>query len=394
MVSITEIVLRNIGSVGDSYVSNISEPSRVLEHVGGVVRDSGGLILPFEAKALSPGVSLCAVDGGNASEKLSGGDLVVAGATLGEGAKSARVWDEGDIPAEVWVSVLPHLSSNDLVEKSMRALLELQVLADAGTDVRIIDGAYLGNVSQVLYGLTHRDSRVVNVILDTILGDSSGRLERIFSDILHPPRDRDNLIVAIPKSDSSTVFVDGVLAEHGLGGFGFTDRLFASRVLLPGEFLMPRKLETNMPLVGSLEKSLSLPDFGVGVSDRGALLGLVSDKPGLLRRLGQGPTELGLLWTTYFKPSAWDKFGAVVRIEFLFHADESSVRVEDKARELIALVDQDIIDSTILEPWCQFYADRRAKDVSTAITIVKTHLLNQPGSSTADVLGLLRKYRT
>lgn len=389
----TEIVLRDIDRISDSYATNITEPSRLLERVSDILREENKLIVPFESAVLPEGASLAAIDGGNGHEKLAGGDLIVAGAALGEGAFSSKKYSDSDFPSDVFVSVLPHTSSNEDAEKTIRALLELQILAECGTDYRIIDGDYLGNVSNVLYGLNHRDPKVVNLLLGLIVSDFDGRLDKAFGDILiDPDMSEWNGIIAVPKSDSSSFYVRNHLSEYNLGEHGFTDRLFASRVLNPGEFLLPRVLESNQALISSLEKSFKSPNYLKDISDRQSLNKILKDKPEALRRLGSGSGEYGILWTTYFKPSAWDKFSGVLKVEFV-HPPNSSMSLLDHTKFVVQIVDQDILDKNVLEPWSQFHADRRAKDVSNVLTIVKNHLL-QSTDSVSDAMGLIRKYRT
>lgn len=393
MSSITEIVLRDVSRISDSFSANITEPSRLLEQVSSVLREKEGFFIPFTRKPLPAGVSLSAIDGGNASEKLAGGDLIVAGATLAEGMLSHKIFSEENFPAEVYSNILPHTSANDTIEKSIRALLELFVLVDAKTDIRIIDGAYLGNVSNVLYSLAHRDKKIVNAVLNEIISDFDNRLEAAFELIfVDTEASQHNGLIAIPKSDSSVVYVTDHLSSFDLGKHGFTDRMFASRVLLPGEFLKPRNLETNQGLASTLNKSVGSPGFYDDISEKSILKKLVTGKADALQRLGTRQTEYGMLWTTYFKPSAWDKFGAVLKVEFV-HLPNSGMSVIERAMDVVQTVDQDIVDASILEPWSQYYADKRAKDVSVALTVLKNHLLNQ-ATTTSDAVSLVRGYRT
>jgi hypothetical protein len=394
MVSITDIALSNINGISEEYARNIAEPSRILQGISENIRKDGALIRSFERKSLAPELSMVAIDGGNASEKLAGGDLIVAGATLGEGINSKRLYNsEDDIPSEVYSTIISHTSSNDKIEKSIRALLELRILAETKADIRIIDGAYLGNVSAVLYALIDRDPKVSNAILEYGLYDNDGFLAKAMQEILYPPRTKDNLIIAVPKSDSSVYYINHLLASYGLKDLGITDRIFASRILKPGEFFIPRNIESNPGLVSALTKNIGYEGFGEKSSDRVTLMKTIGDKAGLLRRLGRENTEEELLWTTYFKPSIWHEHSPVIKIEFLYHYNDNKETVEDKARQLVQIVDQDIIDDSIQEPWSQFHADRGAKQVSVAINILKNHILGNV-SSTYEAAGMLKGYRT
>lgn len=393
MASISDLVLRDIENISQSYALNITEPTKALMHLAGALHEDGETIHSFDRIDPITDRTLIAVDGGNASEQLSGGDLIVAGATIGEGLSSKALYEsEEDYPTEVFANVIPHTSNNEKLEKSIRAALELRILQRCPADIKIIDGTYLGNVSGVLYALLDRDPAVSNGILGLEWFDADNVLRDSMKTILYPSRKNTSNIIAVPKSDSSRVYSKRILEKYGLK-MNITDRLLAGRVLRPGEFLNPRAIESNPGLISTLGKSLSMPDFGKDSVDKKALLNILQDKAGLLTRMGLSATEEGILWTTYFKPTAWSQYSKVIKIEFVFYANETSQTPVEKARELIQIIDQDIVDEAVLEPWCQYMADRGAKDVSGAINIVKNHLLSIVESPN-ELSGLMRGYRT
>lgn len=395
MSSVFELALQRIDTLTGSFITNIVEPSKMLQHVAGIVREDGTWVHSFASNTILPhGFSLGAVDGGNASEKLSAGDLIISAATFAEG-RLPHVYsaDGADIPTEVYSSIMPHFSSNDKIERAMRALLELRVLVQAKTSMRIIDGSYLGNIANVLYALIDPDSRVSNEVLNwEVFEKADGLLEEAFHLLLHPVRGSDNWVVGVPKSDSSTAYVDKILTGLNVEAQGVADRMLAGVVLKPGEFLTPRNVESVPGLISTLDKTLKMDNFGKKSFDKPSLLKFVNDKAGLLRRLGLDATEEGLMWTTYFKPSSWEEFSPVVRVEFLFYPNEG-VDILDRCREIVSVLDQDFVGPTILEPWSQYMVDREAKGVSQALTVTKEYLLSQ-SDDPRSVMGLVRGYRT
>lgn len=394
MASISDIVIRNIDSISNSYAVNIAEPTRIMQQLGEQVRKDGTFIKKFERIPAITDRSLIAVDGGNAKEQLSGGDLIVAGATIGEGIRSKPIYPSPDsYPAEVFNSVIPHTSNNEKIEKAIRSALELRILEQTPSDIKIIDGAYLGNISSVLYALIDHDPIVSNAVLELNDFDSDGFLESAMHNLLYPPRSNDAYVIGVAKSDSSKVFSRRLLKEYNTT-LTITDRMLAGRLLRPGEFFDPRTEQSNPGLISSLRKNIALPDFGKNSLNRSSLLKLVNDKAGLLNRMGtEDPTEEGILWTTYFKPTAWSEFAKAVKVEFVFYPSGTSQTVVEKATEIIQIIDQDIIDESILEPWSQYMADRGAKGVSDAMNILKNHLLSTV-ESPAELRGLMRGYRT
>lgn len=394
MPSISDIVLGNIESISDSYALNITAPGHKLQELSESVHKLPGYVLSFERVEPVTDRSLVAVDGGNALEQLSGGDLMVAGATIGEGWHSKPLYASvDDYPSEAFFEFMPHTSNNDKLQKSIRAALELRVLEAVPADFKIIDGAYVGNVSAVLYALIDSDVAVSNGLLELNFFDSDGLLQKAIASILRPSRKNLGNVVAVVKSDSSMVYTKKFIQELGFDELKVTDRILASRLLKPGEFLVPRNINSNPGLIAGLKKTLSSPTFGEGSSDKRKLKSMLEGTAEALESLSTMETQEGVLWTTYFKPTAWSKYANAVKIEFPFYKSFAGEQVEDFARRMVQMVDQDILEENVLEPWCQYAADKGAKDVSHAMNMVKGHLLSS--AEVDEVLrGLFRGYRT
>jgi hypothetical protein len=393
MVSISELIIRNISSISESYTKNIAEPNQAMSQLGESLRKDGEFIKKFERIEPITDRSLIAVDGGNAREQLSGGDLIVTAATIGEGLSSRRIYPSpDDYPSEVYNNIVPHTSNNDKIEKAIRSAQELRILHKVPSDIKIIDGAYVGNISTVLYALLDRDPAVSNAVLELTNFDEDGLLDASMNAVLYPPRTNDNYIIAVPKSDSSTVYTKKLLEKYKLN-ITTTDRMLAGRLLHPGEFFEPRNADSNPGLISNLTKSVTFPGYGSKSSNRQLLDKMIQGKSGLLTRMGLANTEEGILWTTYFKPTAWSPGAKAIKIEFIFYPSDTAGTVLDKATELIQIIDQDIVNENILEPWCQYKADMSAKGVSEGINIVKNYLLSSV-ENPSELSGLIRGYRT
>lgn len=381
MTSIVENLMASLDSLSNAYAQNIRFPSQKLAEVGDDLRENGKTIYSFTPKHLLENCSLVAVDGGRASQQLAGGDLIVVGATLGDGARSVQRYGD-DFISESFATVVAHTSKNENeFAGRMMSALELRVLAQADTDYQIIDGAYLGNVSELLFAFVSDNEELIDTLLEH---NKDGLLETAMQKVLYPPRDNSSGLLSVSKSDSSFVYSKMLLGEEELSSV-VSDRNLASALLEPGEFFVPRHLETNAALVRALEiKGGKLPSKVKALTD---------GKVGLLRRMGTlDDTEEGILWTTYFKPSRWTAGDRAIKIEFVYYPSSDGSVIEH-AEKLIQIVDDDILNNTILEPWCQYLADRRAKDVSLGIDLMKNYLLNNVESA-SEAQGLLRGYRT
>lgn len=406
MVSISEIIASNAGSLSEEYRSSIAEPNHALDKLSEKLHDEfrDPKIFGFSVSDSLVGKSLVAVDGGRTTTQLSAGDLIVVGATLGQSWNGVHLYDEESIPAEAVVKVIPHMSGNSELGGHLMAACELLLLEQAESDVKIIDGAYIGNVTQLLFGLVNKNPMIHETILN-MFGDDESKweaLNRSMLKVLTPPRDNSSLVVAVTKSDSSFVYSKELLGEGNPLSQMISDRILASRVLFPGEFLYPRSLAQNETLIRALGRLSDHPLVG----DRESVLGrrwhlLVEtglggekNKKELLERLNKNTdkTEEKRLWTTYFKPTAWPESAPVIKIEFHWYPS-STTNPADHARRLVELVNQDVLAPEVLEPWSQFEADRRAKDVSIGTEIARQTLVAGVGSQ-REAEALLRGYRT
>lgn len=381
--SITESVLNSLDNLVDEYTRVIHEPNKVLEQTEVELRKAGGFIYSFEPVHILAKKSLVAIDGGRASQQLSGGDLIAAGATLADGVSSVGVYGLNPV-VETHITIVPHTSDNETSYGArVMAALELRVLDKASTDHIIIDGAYLGNTSEVLFGLLNQKSGLLDLLMDFNKDD---RLNSAMMKILQPAKDATDRIIAVPKSDSSyvqskTVFgVDNVMASR------VSDRKLASHILEPGEFMVPRPLESNPVLMKTLiQASKDLPAKSKSI---------VKGKLELMKELGGkwDTTYEDRLYTVYFKPSKWTKFDRALKVEFFYYASHGE-SVIDYARHIVQIINDDTVDNSIMEPYSQYVADRRAKEIGTGIDIAKQMLLNTV-QSMEEANSIIRSYRT
>ena len=390
-MSISSIILENIDNIIRDHHTNASVFAKIVPELRESLLDSGDIV-NFDSIDRFDG-TLAAVDGGRASEDLSGGDLMIVGAAIGEGHSTNPLYtEEDDAPVEAWGKVLPHKSNNKDIVADVMYAMELRVLHKVSADVKIIDGAYIANVSHILFALAgsnYVDSERIDTLFSAIDCDSDGILREAFRDILYPSKENLSPIISLPKSDSDNVYSKKFLKNHPHLINVISDRMLAGRLLYPGEMLFPRNIHSNPALISKLERL----DKSKYTGDHPQLYGeLVDEKAGLLTRLDNQRTELGILWATYFKPNVFNAQSKSLKIEFPYYKSGNN-DVLEHIKQKIAIVDSDVIDGYILEPWCQYSADEKAKDVSTAINIAKNSLISTVEDS-YEMAGLLRSYRT
>jgi hypothetical protein len=380
--SIAEGILLYLDKLGEDYARVVHAPNHLLDEKERELRELGEFIHSFSAENVLTDKTLVAIDGGRASQQLSGGDLIAVGATLADGVNSVPKYKDEPI-SEAYATIVPHTSDSETsFGARIMAALELRVLEQANTDYIIIDGAYLGNTSEVLFGLLSKNPDAVEKLLHF---NEDGKLNNAMMRLLRPPRDNSSGIVAVPKSDSSFVqskemFGDTPAARQ------ISDRKLTTHMLAPGEFSEPRPLETNPILMRSLQTNVKdlIPEAR----------SIVNGKLDMLKEMGGqwDTTYENRLYTSYFKPSNWTKMDRALKIEFVYYTGSGTTLI-DHTRRIVQAVNDDTVDNSIMEPYSQYVADRRAKEVSTGIDIAKEALLSRI-DSVEEANGILRNYRT
>lgn len=388
MSSIIENALSQFDDALTDYAQVFQEPVQILKEREQELREEGGTILPFSDSSCLDDKTLVAIDGGRASEQLSGGDIIAVAATLADGISSKPLYGDSGI-SETSLTIVPHSSQNDSAFGArVMASLELRVLELAGADHIIIDGAYLGNTSEVLFGLLGNNEDMTRKILHA---DRDGKLSNAITRILKASESTSTQIIAVPKSDSSYVQSKLLLKDHPLVADKVSDRMLATTMLNPGEFLVPRFLETNPFLLSSLKKWEDGKMERLFPEAESFLKGKLAD----LTQLGGGKKDRSVpnkLYTTYFKPTGWSKEDRALRVEFI-SPQEDTVTVNEQARKVVEIVNADTVSNAIMEPYSQFVADRRAKEIGLVIDILKQRLVAE-ASTNQELSGLLRNYRT
>lgn len=356
--------------------------------------------------------SLCAIDGASASDKMQSADLLIAGSSLHDGARSKPLYlgTGVDAPVLSYSDIRIHSSKNDELLSAMRAFTEIWVLGASEHNIAIIDGAYLGNFLTVLYKL-QESYQGAEKIIQFMREDTDGfflkGLEKIFDLNLKSTNDQE--IVALAKSDSSREMVKEYTDD---AGFFVTDKILAEYLLLPGEMLKPLNVNANKDKVSMLEfikeqeawsgfrwnpkKTLSKSDFDIL-------------KSFFTFGSNNADKDLFSLYTylysfqsynyTYFKPTHFNKGSSALRLEFTTRGLNSGIAGDDshrtdKALELVSHVNADVISPVIKEPYSQFMVDKAVKKpVSASMKQIKATIPNLMNPE-HNPMGLVSSYRT
>lgn len=394
MPSIDEIILDELPGIMQNWEEQEAKIHELLANLTEVLSENDWL-LDFEETSTLPQKTMVAIDGGNISDKLQMGDLIVTGATAAEAHESKQFFDDPrDIPSEAFIRLLPHRTDNTHLHPAVRAAQELIVLDKVKhADIKIIDGSYLGNVSEIMARLASDDEILAEIVEQELYPKN---LSNIIHELLNPPRSNDSGIISVVKSDTSpvyaNVFKEKFDANVGLMG----DRIIADRILKPGQFLAPRYLDSNPQLIDLItrrKRNGVLYDNGMKIS---MMDELITDNIEHLERMRSTDADItneGILWTTYFKPTSWGMEDKSIRIEFPYYRSKNGKgeTIRQFAGRMVALVNEDVFNSDIREPWCQYAVDIEAKKVSNAMKMAKMFF---ESNASQETYSRLQSYRS
>lgn len=408
----------------DIFVDAIELMPSLAQEYGEIMLDISGMAKELRATLLDEGnilpvpslsehqlqqKSMCAIDGASGSEKMQSADILVAGSTLHEGAKSASLFTDEDgeeqkFPYSRYVDVRLHAAKNDQILSAMRAYGEIQVLGDSTHDISIIDGAYLGNLLTVLYQL--QDSPyTAQRIVQSLKSDTDGRFIRGVRKILDVAAQNASgkNVIALAKSDSSRELVKRYIKSPG---FFATDKMLAEYLLKPGEMLRPAPVRSNIDRVSMLEK-----DGNTWAGFKWDPESLETDEYRAVTELmdGTGQEEsLFALYTYlyqfeayqyfYFKPAKFNEGSNPLRVEFVadVRAREGFTdRLVSKAAEIAGHVSADIVNPSVKEPYAQYMVDRTVKrQVTSVLRYYRANIAQHLKGTGVHVDGLISGYRT
>lgn len=331
-------------------------------------------VVPSSPDALPK--SMCAVDGARVQEKLYAADLLATIATL---ANAQSTPDKPTLPALTWAELMQHTDGTDRVAQTAMGSDEVTLLQRAPHEVRIMDGSFITPLVMMREGLFHRSPVIrdasAKILLDRDMPATLGAL--IDS--------AENNLIAVAKSDSSSVFAEDFAERFGIR-FPVKDRLLATQILEPGEMLTPRTLrELSHQTVDETKGSKSVAQVAEGLKKE-------------YERIAE-LASAGRIMTTYYKPVIPGMQGAnsknVIRFEFYVPFGQTSEAAEI-ARQHAATLNTDMAPPFMLEPFCQHAVDRNAKQISSGVEALKSKMIRELSSEDADTYRslLLQGYRT
>ncbi len=328
--------------------------------------------------------SLIAVDGSWVLEKMTGSDLLLAVAVGVEGltVDSQTTWGEDRNQYYQWQTALSHNEANGRLGQGVMFLMELSVLANAGHEIRIMDGAHFTSILKINSMLSAKEENAGDEYAQSLrdfLKETYAKVIPDIPDIIKAAFNNDK-IIALAKYTSSRDVIDAFLKGSDVK---VDDRTFFSLGLQEGEYLKPLSVGQSKDERDKIWNDLHI------------ICNLdIPEKDDLNRELKNAITPITTkgktsdLFFTYYKPF---QDGPAYRIELKKSLAQDAARLE---KYLLSLKKQ-IVFPEIREPFPQYLVDLMAKSISGGMFAIKEAIRLSPDLKIdKGKFNLLFNYRT
>jgi len=328
--------------------------------------------------------SLIAVDGSWVLEKMTGSDLLLAVAVGVEGltVDSQTTWGEDRNQYYQWQTALSHNEANGRLGQGVMFLMELSVLANAGHEIRIMDGAHFTSILKINSMLSAKEENAGDEYAQSLRDFLKETYEKVIPDIpdIIKAAFNNDKIIALAKYTSSRDVIDAFLKGSDIK---VDDRTFFSLGLQEGEYLKPLSVGQSQDERDKIWNDLHI------------ICNLdIPEKDELNRELKNAITPITTkgktsdLFFTYYKPF---QDGPAYRIELKKSLAEDTPRFE---KYLLSLKKQ-IVFPEIREPFPQYLVDLMAKSISGGMFAIKEAIRLSPDLKIdKGKFNLLFNYRT
>lgn len=328
--------------------------------------------------------SLIAVDGSWVLEKMTGSDLLLAVAVGVEGLTedSQTAWGEDKNQYYQWQTALSHNEANGRLGQGVMFLMELSVLASAGHEIRIMDGAHFTSILKINSMLSAKEENAGNEYAQALrdfLKETYAKVIPDIPDIIRAAFNNDK-IIALAKYTSSRDVIDAFLKGADIK---VDDRTFFSLGLQEDEYLNPLSVGQSQDERDKIWNDLHI------------ICNLdIPEREDLNRELKNAITPITTkgktsdLFFTYYKPF---QDGPAYRIELKKSLAEDIPRF---GKYLLSLKKQ-IVFPEIREPFPQYLVDLMAKSISGGMFAIKEAIRLSPDLKIdKGKFNLLFNYRT
>jgi hypothetical protein len=347
-----------------------------------------GLISKLKSDQVCP--SLIAVDGSNIVERMTGTDILLAIGVGVEGLTEDRdtEWGEQRNQYYQWQTVLPHGEANARLIQGIMFLMELSVLAQAGHEIRIMDGNHMTPVLKINSMLSAKDENAGPEYCEALKEFLKETYNKIIPDIpdIVSAAFSDDHIIAMVKYSSSRDILESHLKDHR--EIRVDDKTFFSLGLQEDEYTSPLSVgqsEDEHRIWGDLHMKCNLDT----IEEKDELnFALAKALEQIKTRDRRGARKESNIYFTYFKPY---QDGPAYRIELKKSLALDAPRLE----KYLFSIKRQIVFPEIREPYPQYLVDLMAKSIAMGLFSIQEAIRLSPELQIGDgKFNLLFNYRT
>jgi len=329
--------------------------------------------------------SLIAVDGSWVLEKMTGSDLLLAVAVGVEGLTedSQTAWGEDKNQYYQWQTALSHNEANGRLGQGVMFLMELSVLASAGHEIRIMDGAHFTSILKINSMLSAKEENAGDEYAQSLRDFLRETYEKVIPDIpdIIKAAFNNDKIIALAKYTSSRDIIEAFLNNSDIK---VDDRTFFTLGLQEDEYLKPLSVGQSQDERDKIWNDLHII-CNLDIPERQEL------NRELKNTITPITTKVGKqsdLFFTYYKPF---QDGPAYRIEL----KKSLVRDISRFEKYLSSLKRQIVFPEIREPFPQYLADLMAKSISGGMFAIKEAIRLSPDLKIdKGKFNLLFNYRT
>ena len=329
--------------------------------------------------------SLIAVDGSWVLEKMTGSDLLLAVAVGVEGLTedSQTAWGEDKNQYYQWQTALSHNEANGRLGQGVMFLMELSVLASAGHEIRIMDGAHFTSILKINSMLSAKEENAGDEYAQSLRDFLRETYEKVIPDIpdIIKAAFNNDKIIALAKYTSSRDIIEAFLNNSDIK---VDDRTFFTLGLQEDEYLKPLSVGQSQDERDKIWNDLHII-CNLDIPERQELNRELKNTITPITTKGGKQSDL---FFTYYKPF---QDGPAYRIEL----KKSLVRDISRFEKYLSSLKRQIVFPEIREPFPQYLADLMAKSISGGMFAIKEAIRLSPDLKIdKGKFNLLFNYRT
>lgn len=335
--------------------------------------------------------SVIAVDGSVIVEKMSSYDLLLALAVGVEGLTSdgETEWGGDRNQYYQWQTAIPHGEANARLSQGIMFLMELSVLANAGHEIRIMDGAHFSSIIKINGMLSAKDENADENYADALrkfLSDTYSKIIPDIPEIIHSAFN-DDKIISFAKYSSSKDIINRYLNDYSIN---LDDKTFFTLALNEGEYMKPLPVgqseEEKEKIWNDLhiKCNLDLPDVDLNQLNAELQQAILPLRTRDLR----GQSKDSELYFMYYKPF---EDAPAYKIEI-----KKSLALDTQRLEMyLRSIKNQVVFPQIREPYPQYLVDLMAKSIATGMFAIKEAIMLSPDLKIdKGKINLLMHYRT